>query len=211
LIHISPATCYKEGREAVAMLRFSLLTLLGVVLVAAIGSAALANPTNTWRQVIVTGTVVILLITTSAAVVKRPGLPFARGFAATGWLYFLLVFGSNFRLQDHLLTDVSVDRLYALISDDVGATSPAGYEGSYGYDSDYGEYSSGGGGSMYSSTMGGGYPGSGPPKKPNKPNFAAIGRSLWTLILATIGGLFASWLGRRRDTGKPATSELAES
>ena len=36
------------------MLRFSLLTLLGVVLVAGIGSAALANPTDTWRQVVVT-------------------------------------------------------------------------------------------------------------------------------------------------------------
>jgi len=39
------------------MLRFSLLTLLGVVLIAAVGSAALANPTATWRQVVVTGTV----------------------------------------------------------------------------------------------------------------------------------------------------------
>ena len=34
------------------MLRYSLLTLLIVVLVAAVGSAALANPTDTWRQVV---------------------------------------------------------------------------------------------------------------------------------------------------------------
>ena len=54
------------------MLRFSLLTLLGVVLVAAVGSAALANPTEIWRQVIVTGTVGILLIAILRAVSKRP-------------------------------------------------------------------------------------------------------------------------------------------
>lgn len=46
------------------MLRFSLLTLLGVVLVAAIGSAALENPTDIWRLVVVTGTVIALLVAT---------------------------------------------------------------------------------------------------------------------------------------------------
>jgi hypothetical protein len=74
------------------MLRFSLLTLLGVVLVAGIGSAALANPTDTWRQVVVTGTVVILLVAILFTVSKRPVSRFALGFAVTGWLYLVLTF-----------------------------------------------------------------------------------------------------------------------
>jgi hypothetical protein len=54
------------------MLRFSLLTLLGVVLVAAIGSAALANPSDAWRRVVVTGAVLVLLVATLFMVSRRP-------------------------------------------------------------------------------------------------------------------------------------------
>ena len=97
------------------MLRFSLLTLLAVVLVAAIGSAALANPTDLWRQVIVSGTVGILAVATLAAVAKRSASPFAWGFAVIGWLYLALVFGSVFGLRSHLLTEAAVGRLYELI------------------------------------------------------------------------------------------------
>jgi uncharacterized membrane protein YjjP (DUF1212 family) len=65
------------------MFRFSLLTLLCAVLVAAIGFAALANPTGTWRQVVVTGTVLVLLVAVLFAVSKRPMPRFAlRSIAA---------------------------------------------------------------------------------------------------------------------------------
>jgi len=177
LIHIPAATCYKEGMEAVVMLRFSLLALLGVVLVAAIGSAALANPTNTWRQVIVTGTVVILLTASSAAVVLRPGLQFSRGFAAAGWLYFVLAFGGVLGVQEHLLTE----QASGWLGERIHRVLPSGYLVI--------------------------------PREANSLwyNFTIISRSFWTLILATIGGMFASWIGRRRDAGKSQTGELAES
>ncbi len=41
----------------------------------------------------------------------------------------------------------------------------------------------------------------------SRESFGHIGHCLGTLILATIGGLFASWLGRRRDGGKTQTGE----
>ena len=50
------------------------------------GSAALANPTHIWRQV-VTGTAAILLIATLFVVSQRPSSRSAAGFAVTGWLY----------------------------------------------------------------------------------------------------------------------------
>ena len=49
------------------MLRFSLRSLLAVVCFAAVGSAALANATDLWRQVIFTLLVVCLLFASLAA------------------------------------------------------------------------------------------------------------------------------------------------
>lgn len=117
------------------MLRFSLLTLLGVVLVAAVGSAALANPTDTWCQVIVTGTVGILAAATLAATANRRASGFGRGFAVAGWLYVALVFGGVFGLREHLLTEQAAGWLYERIhgNDDVPSPlpAPALYGGTY--------------------------------------------------------------------------------
>ena len=186
------------------MVRFSLLTLSGVVLVAAIGSAALANPTDIWRQVIVTGTVGILLIAILRAVSKRPLSRFALGFTVTGWLYFVLTFSGVLGVREHLLTEQSVVWLHGKIHDDPAAVAQSNLV----------QYRLPGPGSVvvpqrigsawpapiYAPAALAGYTTS--PMLPSSHNFAVVGRSLWTLILATIGGLFASWLGRRRNTGK---------
>ena len=166
------------------MLRFSLLTLLGVVVVAAIGSAALANPTDTWRQAIITGTVAILLVASSAAVVLRPGLPFARGFAATGWLYFVLAFGNVSGVRGHLLTERATTWLCQQVHHEAGPSPEAIQVLS----NDVGDQ-------IYSAWAS---------LHPKWQNFTFVSRSLWTLILATIGGAFAGWLGRRQDRFKAA-------
>jgi len=191
------------------MLRFSLLTLLGVVLVAAIGSAALANPTDTWRQVVVTGTVGILFVAILLAVGKRPVSRFALGFAATGWLYLVLTFSGVLGVREHLLTERSAVWLHGKIHDDPAAVAQSNLV----------QYRLPGPGSVvvpqrvgsawpapiYAPAALAGYATS--PMLPNSHNFAVVGRSLWTLILATIGGLFASWVGRRRDMHWPQTGE----
>ena len=106
------------------MLRFSLLTLLGVVLVAGIGSAALANPNDTWRQVVVTGTVVALLVAILFAVSKRPMSRFALGFAVTGWLYLVLTFSGVLRVREHLLTERVSGWLCQRVHKEPGASTP---------------------------------------------------------------------------------------
>jgi len=172
--------------------------LLLVVLVAAIGSAALANPTNAWKAASITLTVAVLMAATLVAIARRSSSPSAWGFAVAGWLYFVLVFGTNFRLRNDLLTDWCVDRLYRLVHADAG-TAPQGMM-SYGAEGDYGGY----GGDMesgagYDGMMGSGYPGPVLPQQQNRPNFTAIGHSLWTVFLALIGGLAVGWLQQGRE------------
>ena len=84
------------------MLRFSLLTLLCVVSIAALGSAALANPNEIWRLVVFNVTLVTLLAAALTAVVKRR--PFAVGFAVVGWIYFALAFIDDGSVRQHMVT-----------------------------------------------------------------------------------------------------------
>jgi len=93
------------------MFRYSTLTLLVVVLVVALFSAALANPSHLWRQVTVTVTVVVLVsFTLLAALNSSSRKPFALGFAIVGWVYFVLTFASHFgNVDSYLLTDRVVE------------------------------------------------------------------------------------------------------
>ncbi len=158
------------------MLRFSLLSLLSVVLVAAIGSAALANPTNIWARGFVTGAVGILAAVTLVALVKRSALPFALGFTLIGWLYIAIAFGGVFGVRKYLLTERTTGWLFGLIHVSDGDRNlfypPSAHDS---YDATTAALRI-------------------PPEDPQ--DFIGIVRSLWTLILATIGGLFASWLSR---------------
>ena len=75
------------------MLRYSLGSLFLVLLYLSIGCAALANASGLWPQVSITLTLAILVLFSLGAIFWRERRRvFAIGFAATGWLYFLLVF-----------------------------------------------------------------------------------------------------------------------
>lgn len=168
------------------MFRFSLLTLLGVVLVAAVGSAALANPTDIWRRVTTSIIVVILLLAALFAFSSRPMSRCAIGFALTGWLYLILSFSSTLGVREHLLTELVSMSLWQWVHP---SDSPASFDRLNA--------------TMYLGQREPNPFGGGPTPMREWYNFAAICRSLWTLLLATIGGLFASWLGRRRDADRP--------
>ena len=134
---------------------------------------------------------VILLAAVLFAVSKRPVSRFAMGFAVTGWLYLVLTFSGLLGVREHLLTERVSGWLCQLIHEIPGAYEPPMV-------------------SLYRSED---YvPGSTSRMVPflsriDPNNFAAISRSLWTLLLATIGGGFASWLGRRRDRDNTQADE----
>jgi len=177
------------------MVRFSLLTLLGVVLVAAVGSAALANPTDTWRRVVVTVVVGVLLVSTLVTLTNRRALPFALGFTVTGWLYLALTVDGILSRPDDLLTEMAIDSLYSLVHGRADPQPPfPSYTGPGAPATPHPD--------LYYPTPPLSYL-TFPAPSANPHNFQTIGHSLWTLILATIGGLFASWIGRRRGVAGP--------
>ena len=166
------------------MFRYSVLTLLVVVLVLAVFCAALAKPNGLWWQVIVTLSIVVLLAFTLLAVVNnRSRRPFVLGFVLTGWLYFGLTFATlGLRDRDALLTNgvanYLASALHGHLHDQVfrvnlnwsDATDATGYE-AYQY-------------------------------------FMDIVHCLWTLVLAAIGGLTTTWLAKResRPRSTPKTN-----
>jgi len=69
------------------MFRYSMKALLIVVLLAALFSAALTNPSMIWTVVIYGLTLALLSASTLAAIETRRAWPFVWGFAALGWMY----------------------------------------------------------------------------------------------------------------------------
>jgi hypothetical protein len=97
------------------MLRYSLASLFIILLYVSIMCAALVNATGIWPQIAVTLTVGILILFTLAAVCREDQTRrFARGFAITGWIYFLLVSANLINVR-YLLTDSVANRLYVAI------------------------------------------------------------------------------------------------
>lgn len=157
------------------MLRFSLLTLFGVVLVAAIGCAALTNPTETWREIILAIAVVALFVAALIAIGRPSPARFAWGFATTGWLY---LFATVVMFPGQLPSDLTLNRVFNIthkesLSSHGYITLPPDFAGNW---SDWNEL---------------------------KSNSIQISRYSLTLLLALIGGLFVSWLGRRREIVEP--------
>ena len=74
------------------MAQFSIKALFVVVLVAALFTGALVNPSYLLRQVIVTLTFSVLVYFILLAVLARSRSPFVLGFAVAGLAYFVLVF-----------------------------------------------------------------------------------------------------------------------
>jgi hypothetical protein len=178
------------------MLRFSLSALLTVVFLVALGCAALLYPNEIWRRVLVTLALGSLLFATVLAVVRRDRPPvFAVGFAITGWIYLLLVFNSVVSIQDHLLTTQSIHWLRRMMHEE-DPNANAGYVLLNSGPWQQFAFNSGGAQSIYTSTLA--------PMLANspsiEPSFAVIGQSLWTLILACLGGFVACLVCRRRAT-----------
>ncbi len=168
------------------MFRFSLASLLLVVLFAAFGSAAVANPTNFWLQITVTLVVGTLLASTLAALFGRGAKrSFAGGFAIAGWLYFSLTFSAVFNLRHDLLTGRAIDWLQVVILHGPRSVQSVSFwsDGSW--------------------TAPGVRDGTiriwdvsalRPPDKVRC--FQDIGHSLWTIVVGYVGGIAATWLGR---------------
>ena len=72
-------------------MRFSILTLLGLVAFAAVGCAALLNANKTWASITFSASILILLTSVVAAIFSaRARRAFWVGFAVFGCCYFLL-------------------------------------------------------------------------------------------------------------------------
>ena len=70
-------------------MRFSILTLLGLVAVAAVGCAALLNANDVWAEVCYSVTFITLLVAFVAGLILRGGTrAFCIGFAVFGLAYF---------------------------------------------------------------------------------------------------------------------------
>jgi hypothetical protein len=95
------------------MLKYSLLHLLTVLLLAGVAAAALTRASSTWECVVLTSTLVALAASVVAALFRRP---FAIGFAVFGWVYLLLLYAPWFSdLRPKLLTTWSVDWLFGKV------------------------------------------------------------------------------------------------
>jgi hypothetical protein len=192
-------TVVRRAPDVGAFVKFSLATLLVLVLLAAIGCAALTSPNDLWRQAIVTATISALLIATLAAAADRSRRS-ATGFALAGWIYFGLAFAPALGLRHNLLSDRAVTWLCAAIHDEEvpqqdypqrAVFSPDGRRlvtsDSRNYGTRIWDVTTGTARLTVSAAAG----------QFDFIDFTDIGHGLWTLIVACLGGVLATLLGRR--------------
>ena len=173
------------------MLRFSVASLLLFVFFAAVGSAALANPTDLWRQITVTLTVATLLFAALAAAYSRgASRTFAGGLALAGWLYFILAFVGAFGLRDNLLTDTAVEWIAVTIHGDQAGIG-SGPSSSW-LDLANDEFEQ-----FVWFTQGNGRFAMRQPGTPIA-NLIVIGHALWAIVVGCLGGMVAAWFGSRK-------------
>ncbi len=191
-------------------IRFSIAGLMGAVLVAAIGLAALRNASETWAGVMLLLTCGVLALAV-VGVVCRAGSERAwwLGFALFGWGYLALAFWS--------WHDASAPKLPTLawlemLSTKVGLT-PEGFG--------QGSGMGGMGGGMRSVPIlalcasRGGFGGAAVPAAgaATDGSYAQIGHCLWALLLAIVGGFLAKLLfgipARRAETPGTETDASA--
>ncbi len=188
-------------------MKFSLAALLFMVLLAAIGCAALVNANDTWRQTIVTLALSVLLIATLTAAVHR-SRAFAWGFAVAGWVYLLLAFVPVFDLRDDLLTDKALRWLFTAIHDEVAqqssqssvAFTPNGQILIAGSQVSIVRLNSRSRALIKPKTQ-----------AVRVENFGHIGHALWVLIVACLGGAVAAFLARKSNRESPSTPTISES
>ena len=161
------------------MLQFSLRTLLLVAVVVAIGCAALVQPTEIWRQAVVTMTVLILLISTLAAIFGQGSLrATAGGFAVAGWMYFLLAFSPSLNIREHLLTGNVLETLDKVIHGESKSDVTFFWTGSQLAPSGNSTIR------LWPSTS-------------RNNDFHNIGHALWALVFGMVGSFVAGWFSRQ--------------
>ncbi len=99
--------------------RFSIAALMGIVVVCAVGIAALRYASELWENILFTLTLGLLAFALLGAIYRRgPRRAFWVGFALIGWGYLLLGFGPwcAEQVRPHLITTWLVDRLYPSIA-----------------------------------------------------------------------------------------------
>src|SRR5438552_3256965 len=100
------------------MKRFSILSLMGLVGVIAIGIAALRSPSPLWANGLFTLAILACLASVIYAIYsKGRRRAFGVGFAICGWVNLTLSFAPGFdnQVAPHLLTTAVLDGLYARI------------------------------------------------------------------------------------------------
>ena len=184
-------------------MRFSLLSLFGLVLVAGLGCAALVAGSEIWASVVLSAAVLALAAATLAAVQLRgASRAFCSSFAVAGWAYLFWAFNPWFtELREELLTTKAVERLRPHLQP---ATEDLTWWCENRLPPDVQlhrvDQHAGGNKTLYFSM-----PVTGQMRTANIPapagskaDFMRIGQSLWTLLLALLGGLLGSWLWRHR-------------
>ncbi len=158
-------------------IRFSIAGLMGVVLVAAIGLAALRDPTDTWAGVMLLFTCgVLALAVVGVACRAESERAWWLGFALFGWGYLALAYPS-WRRGDGPPSLPTMMWLETL-STKLGVTPKA---------------MGGMGGGMRSApllTVAGGFGGNAAGGTPTGP-YLQVGHCLWALVFAILGGILA--------------------
>jgi len=182
------------------MIRFSLASLFLLVLFAAVGCTTLIYANDLCRQLAITITVAaLLLVTVIGFFGSGRARTFAGGFSLVGWLYFVLGVGGLFEVRDDLLTDEAVVWLCKAIHKEEAPGLITGFTPS-------GARSIGDPRNtiwIWDATTG-------KPQVSTAGNFTAIGHSLWTVILACIGGVVAGLLRYGRDSAKQRPGKMME-
>jgi hypothetical protein len=95
--------------------RFSIASMMGFVVLLAVGMAALRYPTKLWASLFLSVTLVVLVVAVLGGLFRR-GLDrsFWAGFALCGWFYFILSCGPWFNdvVSPLLFTTACLDLIY---------------------------------------------------------------------------------------------------
>ena len=183
--------------------RFSIAGLMGVVLLAAIGLAALRTPSETWAGIVLLATLAALGIASVGAICLR-GASRAGflGFAVFGWIYMAAAF-PPYGVWPKLPTQSLLEQLAPRIAGIKGPFPPAGGMRRYGG----GGMRSIGASSGDSGSSTGGFRGQVTARGPGAAaaeHFFQIGHCLFALLAASLGAVLSRWLfgsGNRKVRG----------
>jgi hypothetical protein len=172
--------------------RLSIAGLLALVVLSALGIAALSRPSDLWASVLFTISSALLVfgVLASFRCVARPRA-FWQGFSLFGWAYAILAFGPWFstELRPMLLTTRVLDEAYPRI---FGQQLVIGYNTV----GPHGNYGSSRHPPLSYSIEPLGWFGS-----PNYLEYQRIGHSLLICISGTLGGILSCWIGAHERLG----------